>query len=95
VWASYDGRRGRWRIGWDPLAEDGERTAAVVRATLAEDPLVAPFMATIDVGAVTASGRRLDGPVNTRWTGGPVEDLGPEPGPDAQVVYWSRIEDQP
>jgi hypothetical protein len=95
AWASYDGRRDRWRIGWDPLAEDAERIEAVVRAALAENPAIAPFVAVIDVGAVTASGRPVDGPVHTRWTDGFVQDVGPEPGPDAHVVYWSSIEDQP
>jgi len=66
-----------------------------VRAALAEDPAIVPFVAVLDVGAVTVSGRRLDDPVNTRWTDGPVEDVGPEPGPDAHVVYWSNVEDQP
>jgi hypothetical protein len=96
VWASYDGRRDRWRIGWDPLAEDAERTETVVRAALAEDPPVASFLAVIDLGGpVTVSGRRVDGPVNTRWTDEFVERVGPEPGPDAHIVYWSSIEDQP
>ncbi len=80
AWAAYDRRRDRWRIGWDPLA-GAERIEAVVRAALAEDPAIAPFVVVIDVGAVTVSGRRVDGPVNTRWTEGLVEDVGPEPGP--------------
>jgi hypothetical protein len=79
-----------------PLAQDGERTEAIVRAALAQDPSIAPFRAVVDLaGPETATGRRLDAAVNTRWTDEPVERVGPEPGPDAHVVYWSQLEDDP
>jgi hypothetical protein len=96
VWASFDGRTDRWRIGWDPVAEDAERIEAIVRAALAEDPSIARFLTRIDLaGPETTPVRRLAGPVNTRWIDDLVQDVGPEPGPDAHVVHWSEVDDEP